>query len=150
MEKTPEVVDNIRELLASQRLAVLSTQNQGQPYSNLVAFAVTPDLKYLLFATTRATRKFANLLADSRVSLLLDNRTNEEADFAEAAALTVLGQAWEVHGGDRQQLLAVYLEKHPYLRDFVTSPNCALLRVTVARFILVNRFQDVREVYPGL
>ena len=110
MEKTPEVVDNIRELLASQRLAVLSTQNQGQPYSNLVAFAVTPDLKYLLFATTRATRKFANLLADSRVSLLMDNRTNEEADFAEAAALTVLGQAWEVHGGDRQQLLAVYLE----------------------------------------
>ena len=100
MEKPSEVVDNILELLASQRLAVLSTQTQGQPYSNLVAFAVTPDLKYLLFATTRATRKFANLLADSRVSLLLDNRTNEEADFAEAAALTVLGQAWEVLGAD--------------------------------------------------
>jgi len=150
MEKTSEVMDNIRELLDSQRLAVLSTHTRGQPYSNLVAFAVTPDLKHLVFATTRATRKFANLLADPRVSLLIDNRTNEEADFADAAALTVLGQVSEVHGADRQHLLPVYLEKHPYLHDFVTSPNCALFRVTVARFILVNRFQDVREVYPEL
>jgi nitroimidazol reductase NimA-like FMN-containing flavoprotein (pyridoxamine 5'-phosphate oxidase superfamily) len=148
--ETKEVLETIRELLTSQRLAVLSTQNQGQPYGNLVAYAVTSELKYLLFATSRATRKYANLLADSRVSLLIDNRSNEAADFAKAAAVTVLGQAWEMYGADRQQLLPVYLERHPYLRDFATSPNCALLRVKVEKYILVNRFQDVREIHPGL
>jgi len=106
-------------------------------------------LKYLLFATTRATRKYANLLANSRVSILIDNRTNQAADFAEAAAVTVLGQAEEMQGTEPDQLLPVYLDRHPYLRDFVTSPTCALFRVKVERYILVTRFQDVREIFPG-
>jgi len=149
MQEIGEVWAIIRELLESQRLAVLSTQDQIQPYSNLVAFAATPDLKYLLFATTRATRKYANLLANRRVSILIDNRSNEAADFAEAAAVTVLGQAEEMQGAELTQLLPVYLERHPYLRDFVTSPTCALFRVKVERYILVTRFQDVREIFPG-
>ena len=149
MTDIAEVWATIRALLESQRLAVLSTQDQIQPYSNLVAFAATPDLKYLLFATTRATRKYANLLANCLISILIDNRTNQAADFAEAAAVTVLGQAEEMHGTELKQLLPVYLDRHPYLRDFVNSPTCALFRVSVERYILVTRFQDVREIIPG-
>ena len=37
----------IRELFESQKLAVLGTQNEGQPYANLVAFAPSEDLKSL-------------------------------------------------------------------------------------------------------
>jgi nitroimidazol reductase NimA-like FMN-containing flavoprotein (pyridoxamine 5'-phosphate oxidase superfamily) len=149
MEEAAEVWDNIRELLESQRLAVLSTQGQVQPYSNLVAFAATPDLRYLLFATTRATRKYANLLKHAQVSILIDNRTNETADFAEAAAVTILGRASEVHGYEHSQRLKIYLSRHPYLKDFATSPNCALFSVKVERYIMVTRFQDVREIVPG-
>jgi putative heme iron utilization protein len=146
MQDTPEMLELIRNLLESQRLAVLSTQNHGQPYSNIVAIAATVDLRYLLFATTRATRKYANLMADSRVAVLVDNRRNDPADFVEAAALTALGQAWEVQGAERQQLLPVYLKKHPYLEEFVAAPTCALLRVRVDKYIVVTRFQEVREV----
>jgi heme iron utilization protein len=149
MEEVAEVWAIIRELLESQRLAVLSTQGKEQPYSNLVAFAITPDLQYLIFATTRATRKYANLLSHAQVSILIDNRTNEAADFAEAAAVTALGLALEVQGDERLQLLSIYLEKHPYLVDFVTSPNCALFSVKVDRFMVVTQFQDVREIVPG-
>jgi len=113
MPDTAEMLDLIRNLLESQKLAVLSTQNHGQPYCNLIAIAATDDLKYLLFATTRATRKYANLMADSWVALLVDNRQNDVADFTEAAALTALGKAWEVQGVERQQFLKVYLAKHP-------------------------------------
>lgn len=149
MTDIAEAWTTIRALLESQRLAVLSTQDHIQPYSNLMAFAATPDLKYLLFATSRATRKYANLLNNAQVSILIDNRTNEAADFAEAAAVTVLGQAKEMQGTELKQLLSVYLDRHPYLRDFVTSPTCALFRVKVERYILVTRFQDVREIFPG-
>jgi nitroimidazol reductase NimA-like FMN-containing flavoprotein (pyridoxamine 5'-phosphate oxidase superfamily) len=149
MTDIAEAWTTIRALLESQRLAVLSTQDHIQPYSNLMAFAATPDLKYLLFATSRATRKYANLLNNAQVSILIDNRTNEAADFAEAAAVTVLGQAKEMQGTELKQLLSVYLDRHPYLRDFVTSPTCALFRVNVERYILVTRFQDVREIFPG-
>jgi nitroimidazol reductase NimA-like FMN-containing flavoprotein (pyridoxamine 5'-phosphate oxidase superfamily) len=147
MQDTPEMLELIRTLLSTQKLAALSTQSHGEPYCNLIAMAATPDLKYLLFATTRATRKYANLMADPRVALLVDNRQNEVADFTEAAACTALGQAWELQGLERQQFLKIYLEKHPYLEAFVTGPTCALLRVKVDKYIVVTRFQEVREVH---
>lgn len=146
MQDTQEVLDLIKNLLESQKLAVLSTQDHGQPYCNLMAIAATEDLKYLLFATTRATSKYANLMADSRVAVLVDNRQNDPADFTAAAALTALGKAWELQGAERQQFLTVYLRKHPYLEEFVTAPTCALLRVKVEKYIVVTRFQEVREV----
>jgi len=145
----PEMKVIIQDLLTTQPLAVLSTHQSGQPYSNLVAFAATPDLENIFFATTRATRKFANLMADPRVALLIDNRSNQETDFAEAAAVTVLGVAREVQGSEREQGLQVYLAKHPYLEEFVTAPSCALLRVKIEKYILVSQFQEVREVSPS-
>jgi len=146
MNDTPELLAVIRNLLESQKLAVLATQNHGQPYSNLIAIAATADMKYLLFATTRATRKYANLMADPRVAVLVDNRKNDVTDFAEASALTALGKVWELQGLERQRLLDVYLKKHPYLSDFVAAPTCALLRIKVDKYIVVSQFQDVREI----
>jgi nitroimidazol reductase NimA-like FMN-containing flavoprotein (pyridoxamine 5'-phosphate oxidase superfamily) len=147
MTNSAEMLDHIRTLFASQRLAVLATQERGQPYSNLMAFAATPDLKHLVFATTRATRKYANLLADPRVSVLVDNRANVPEDFSRAAAVTALGKAWELQGRERQEYLKIFLAKHPYLEEFTASPNCALLKVRVDKYILVTRFQEVREIY---
>ena len=146
MNDTPELLAVIRNLLESQQLAVLSTQNHGQPYSNLIAVAATADLKYLLFATTRATRKYANLMADPRVAVLVDNRKNDVSDFAEAAALTALGKAWELQGQERQRFLELYLAKHPHLQEFVATPTCAVLRIKVDKYIVVRRFQEVQEV----
>lgn len=57
---------DLRKLLRSQPLAVLTTQNQGQPYASLIAFASSDDLKSFYFATTRSTRKYANLSGDSQ------------------------------------------------------------------------------------
>ena len=144
-----EMREIVQNLLSSQRLAVLATQMSGQPYTNLIAFAASEDLKEILFATTRATRKFANLTAEPRVSLLMDDRSNEEADFGQAAAVTVMGTAAEVLNLDREARLPLYLKKHPYLEEFVTAPTCALIRVKVEKYLMVTRFQEVREVYPA-
>jgi nitroimidazol reductase NimA-like FMN-containing flavoprotein (pyridoxamine 5'-phosphate oxidase superfamily) len=144
-----EMREIVQNLLSSQRLAVLATQMSGQPYTNLIAFAASEDLKEILFATTRATRKFANLTAEPRVSLLMDDRSNEEADFGQASAVTVMGTATEVLNLDREARLPLYLKKHPYLEEFVTAPTCALIRVKVEKYIMVTRFQEVREVYPA-
>jgi nitroimidazol reductase NimA-like FMN-containing flavoprotein (pyridoxamine 5'-phosphate oxidase superfamily) len=149
MIDTVEIRQIIHNLLSSQRLAVLSTQMSGRPYSNLVAFAATEGLQDILFATTRTTRKFANVTAEPQVSLLVDNRSNEETDFGETSAVTVLGIAAEVLGPERENYLQIYLKKHPYLEEFVSAPTCALMRIKVEKFIMVTRFQEVREVYPA-
>lgn len=135
----------IAELLASQQLAVLATSQQGQPYTSLVAFAFSDDLCRMTFATTRATRKFANLLAEPRVSLLIDNRGHRHSDFREAMAVTAFGRAVEVCESEKPHRVEEYLKRHPELREFVGAPSCALLQVDVKRYSLVRRFQDVVE-----
>ena len=96
MNQLEQIKETLRDLLMSQQLAVLATHHDGQPYASLVAFVATADLKELLFATSRNTRKFANLTRDSRVSLLVDSRSNRDADIHEAVAVTVIGTAAEV------------------------------------------------------
>jgi hypothetical protein len=147
MEDAPALERIVRELLASQRLAVLATEAQGKPYASLIAFAAGPDLKTLVFATPRPTRKYSNLAENARVSLLVDNRGNREEDFAEAAAATILGIALEATGEERESCLAVFLGKHPYLSSFARSPNCAIFRVDVEAYYVVNRFQSVSELH---
>jgi len=93
MKKEFDTMQQLKTLLARQRLAVLATHWSGQPYSSLVSFAATADLKDILFATTRATRKYPNLSADARVALLIDNRSNKESDIQKAVAVTATGNA---------------------------------------------------------
>jgi nitroimidazol reductase NimA-like FMN-containing flavoprotein (pyridoxamine 5'-phosphate oxidase superfamily) len=142
-----ELENFIRELFESQKLAVLGTQNQGQPYANLVAFAPSDDLKSLYFVTARATRKYANIEADARVTVLIDNRSNQDSDFSQAAAVTATGTAQEVMASKRDEVLTIYLAKQPMLKDFVQSPSCALLQINVETYYLVRRFQNVMELH---
>ena len=147
MENARKLKRVVKNLFESQRLGVLATYGEGQPYSSLVAFAATNDLKYLVFATTRATRKYANLSAESRVAMLVDNRSNQDSDFHSAVAVTALGNAEEVKESERDRFLRLYIAKHPYLEEFVNSPTCALLKVSVQKYYMARRFQNVVELH---
>ena len=142
-----KIKEDLGKLLLSQPLAVLATQNQGQPYASLVAFASSDDLKSLYFATTRSTRKYFNLSVDSRVAMLVDNRSNKTSDFRWAMAATATGTAEEVDSRERESALDRYLSKHFHLSDFVHSPTCALCKIRVQTFFVVTRFQSVVEVH---
>ena len=139
--------EDLKGLFASQRLAVLATQNEGQPYTSLVAFTAGEDLKQLFFATTRATRKYANLTADSSVAMLIDNRANEATDFRWAMAVTATGKVEAIEGHEREEALKLYLAKHPHLEEFLSSPSCALLRISVDRYYVASSFQKVIEIH---
>jgi len=149
MTSKEELYREIKDLLSSQKLAVLGTQSaEGFAYASLIAFAATGDLQAIVLATPRATRKFANIRNNPRISLLIDNRSNQEEDFHDAKAVTVMGVAEEVAtNGAAKELASLYLEKHPYLEDFLGSPTTAFIRVTVWRYYLVKRFQEVMELH---
>ena len=143
MKEEIKVETHVRDLLASQKFAVLSTQEQDNPYLNLVAFAATSDLRTLLLATPRATRKYGNLSSKSGVALLVDNRSNDAADISEAMALTIIGVALEVSDSERERFARVYLEKQPHMEEFLSSPSTALIKVDVESYFLVSRFENV-------
>lgn len=97
MKDQASVKSFLKELFQNQQLAVLATREaDGQPYTSLMAFAAIDDLRQILLVTSRSTRKYANLSAEPRVSLLIDSRSHRSADIHEAVAATVLGEAEEV------------------------------------------------------
>ena len=137
----------VRSLLSTQRLGVLGTSGETGPYASLVAFAATRDMRHIVFATARTTRKYGNLKRDARVSLLIDSRSNRKADFHLATAATATGTAKETMGAEKRNCLRRFVKKHPNLKDFAASPNCALFRICVRTYYVVNRFQEVMELH---
>ena len=148
----------LRSLFTSQKLAVLATYGDNQPYCSLMAFAVSDDLKNFIVATKKYSRKFANIQQHPRLSLLVDNRKNQIDDFQQAVAVTILAQASEMAPAEYEHFLNLYLFKHPYLRGFCQSPDCSLLKLTVERYLVVSSFRnflaseddylEVRELRP--
>jgi nitroimidazol reductase NimA-like FMN-containing flavoprotein (pyridoxamine 5'-phosphate oxidase superfamily) len=145
---SPEPLELVLQaLFAAQRFAILATQEGALPYVSLMAFAATSDLRQLLFTMERQTRKYANLHANPRTAVLIDSRSNQSSDTHSAIAVTALGAAEEVAGMERDDLLRLYLAKHPHLAEFTRLPSCALIRINVESYYVVSNFQEVRELH---
>ena len=104
MEKT-ELLDYIQ----SQRLGVLGTlAPAGEPQAALVGYAVTPDLE-ILFDTLQTTRKYRNMVANSRVSFTVGNTVGH----GDERTVQYEGLAEELAGELLQRLRPVYFAAWP-------------------------------------
>lgn len=139
-----QLVGTLKSLMKGQKLAVLASIHEDEPYTNLVGFAASDDLKYIFFVTSVATRKYSYLMNSRKASIMIDNRSNDESDFKDAVAVNAIGKVMEVEKTDEFKVL--YLEKHPYLRDFLLSPSSALMRMEVKSYIVASKFQNVVRV----
>jgi hypothetical protein len=139
----------IRRLVDSQPYAVLCTQGHGQPYGSLVAYAMTCDLAWAVFATPRATRKFRLLSECDQVALLIDSRSGSSGQLMEVEAVTATGRAAVAAPGQEFAYWAGLLaQRHPYLSGFVHAASSSVFRIQIVRFYHVARFQEVRQWVP--
>ena len=139
MEKN-EIKQEIKKLLENQRLGVLSTISDNKPYPNLVAFVAPEDLKYIIFATLKDTQKYKNIINNPEISILIDNRENKSLNFNEILIVTAFGKAEIMENDDFKK---IYLEKHPYLSDFLKTSGCSLIKMEVEKYQFISHFQDV-------
>lgn len=136
----------IKKTLNAQLFGVLATKGEEYPYATLIGFAMNDECNTLVFATIRDTRKFNNLYKNPKVSFLVDSSTNSNTDIKDAVAVTILGEAHEIKDNDYLKYQSILLRKHPYLREFIVAPNCALIAINIERFIMVNNLQNVIEI----
>jgi len=141
-----ENIETVKGVIDSQYLAVLASVDTGKPYSNLVAFAVSEDLKTIVFVTSRNTRKYRNITANENISLLIDSRTNQPSDFSTAVALTIIGIAKETENEERERLVSLYLTRHPHLSQFANGPSQAIMRINVTDYIVAS-FNKVQVIH---
>lgn len=137
-------MERIARLLDSQMLAALSSVGNGQPYGSLVTFAAAADYRVLVFVTDRNTTKYRNMQENDSVALLIDNRSNRPEDIRSSVAVTALGTVAEA-GDDYAAFKAVFLERHPYLAEFIERSGTGLMAVRVKEYVLAG-FSETERV----
>src|SRR3954454_14202641 len=105
-----------RSLLRRSRQGALATlmTGSGDPYCSLVNVASHPDGSPILLISALAVHT-RNILADSRVSLMLDERA--AGDPLEGARIMLSGHA-EQADADKGLLRRRYLNAHPSAEAF--------------------------------
>jgi nitroimidazol reductase NimA-like FMN-containing flavoprotein (pyridoxamine 5'-phosphate oxidase superfamily) len=144
--RTEAVAERLKVMNRTQRHAVLATVSDGQPYTSLVAFAMTADMTRVVFATPRNTAKYRNILVNNRVALLIDTRSSSDAAYMKSEAVTIIGTAKPVRRGRRrEELSGILIRKHPALSRFVRATTTAVIVVEAERCLHTGSFQEVSE-----
>lgn len=139
-----DVMEQLRVLNTKQRHAVLATDAGGQPYTSLVAFALVPDMKGVLFATPKKTSKYINIMNNINVSLMIDTRSNSAKGYMRSEAVTILGSAVPVRKSQKwNELAGVLIKKHPQLEEFVRAASTALVLVSFTKVLHAGEFQKI-------
>jgi heme iron utilization protein len=138
------IPERLKMLNRMEYFAVLATDDDGQPYTSLINFALTSDCKAVIFATPRATRKYRNMIKTKSVALLIDNRSKKTKNLMGTEAVTVMGNARTLRRGKAWEAFSsIYIKKHPELAEFIHSPSTALMVVDAKRCIHVSQFQTI-------
>ena len=120
--------------------------SSGDPYCSLVNVASHPDGSPILLISRLALHT-KNLLADPRVSLMLDERA--EGDPLERSRIMLAGRAEEASGDDAAILGRRYLNAHPSAEAFVEFKDFSFFRIIPSAAHLVAGFGRIVDLKPG-
>jgi putative heme iron utilization protein len=136
-----------RSLLRRSRQGALATlmPGSGDPYCSLVNVASHCDGSPILLISRLALHT-RNILADPRVSLMLDERA--EGDPLEGARIMLAGKAEQDDGADRGVLRRRYLNAHPSSEAFVSFEDFSFFRIRPATAHLVAGFGRIVDLAP--
>ena len=136
-----------RFLLRRSRQGALATlmAGSGDPYCSLVNVASHADGSPILLVSRLALHT-RNILGDSRVSLMLDERA--EGDPLEGSRIMLAGRAEEASTDDLEILRRRYLNAHPSAETFVSFKDFSFFRIRPGGAHLVAGFGRIVDLKP--
>jgi len=136
-----------KSLLRRSRQGALATlmAGRGDPYCSLVNIASHPDGSPILLISRLAVHT-KNLLADARVSLMLDERS--AGDPLEGARIMLSGRAEEASSNDLALLRRRYLNVHPSAEAFVDFKDFSFFLIRPTGTHLVAGFGRIVDLKP--
>ena len=136
-----------RSLLRRSRQGALATlmTGSGDPYCSLVNIANHADGSPILLISRLAVHT-KNILGDSRVSLMLDERV--AGDPLEGARIMLAGRAEEAGVDDSEILRRRYLNAHPSAEVFVNFKDFSFFRIRPSAAHLVAGFGRIVDLKP--
>jgi putative heme iron utilization protein len=142
-----DAVKVARSLLRRSRQGALATlmAGSGDPYCSLVNVASHADGSPILLVSRLALHT-RNILGDSRVSLMLDERA--EGDPLEGSRIMLAGRAEEASTDDLEILRRRYLNAHPSAEAFVSFKDFSFFRIRPSGAHLVAGFGRIVDLKP--
>jgi hypothetical protein len=133
-----------KKLLREARSGALATlmPGSGDPYCSLVNTATTIAGAPVLLLSDLALHT-KNILADSRVSLMLDER--KQGDPLEGARVMLMGRS--VRDNDAATPIS-YLRRHPDAAVYANFADFSFYRIEIARAHLVAGFGRIVDLAP--
>ena len=131
-----------KKLLREARSGALATlmEDSGDPYCSLVNVATTVGGAPVLLLSKLALHT-NNILADARVSLMLDER--REGDPLEGARVMLMGRCAK---DDDPATRIAYLRRHPDAEMYANFSDFSFYRIEIARAHLVAGFGRIVDL----
>jgi putative heme iron utilization protein len=146
MQPTPDFKPAVaaKKLLREGRSGALATlmPGSGDPYCSLVNVATAADGAPLLLISRLALHT-KNVLADARVSLMIDER--KEGDPLQGARVMLMGTAAATQDPDARRR---YLDRQPEAEMFAGFADFAFYRVALKAAHLVAGFGRIVDLKP--
>jgi putative heme iron utilization protein len=136
-----------RSLLRRSRQGALATlmEGRGDPYCSLVNVASYADGSPILLISRLAVHT-KNILADSRVSLMLDERA--AGDPLEGARIMLSGHARQADGEELKIARHRYLNAHPAAAAYADFKDFSFFRIHPEGTHLVAGFGRITDLKP--
>ena len=133
-----------KKLMREARSGALATlmPGAGDPYCSLVNVATAPDGAPLLLLSMLAVHT-KNLMADARVSLMLDER--KEGDPLEGARVMLMGTCAKTDASAE----GAYLRRHPEAELFAGFKDFSFYRIEISTAHLVAGFGRIVDLKPS-
>src|SRR4051794_27795024 len=134
-------------LLRRSRQGALATLmvGSGDPYCSLVNVATAPDAAPIILISRLAVHT-GNVLADSRVSLMLDERA--PGDPLEGTRIMLSGKAEQATDDNREIMRRRYLNVHPSAADYADFADFSFFVIRPSSTHLVAGFGRIVDLRP--
>lgn len=131
------MIDRVWDVIEANDLAVLATQSADGPRTSLMAYLARPDRRRLYMMTGTESRKYANMTARPRVSLLIDNRL-QTTDRAEMTALTITAVFRPLSDPEEAGIRAELVAARPHLAELAAGPEARAFALEVIDILILQ------------
>ena len=136
-------MEEMVKVLKAQNMCVLATVGDEVPHCSLMAYVTDDRFRRVYMVTHKKTKKYANLLANPSVCLLIDTRLSKERSGRKnVQALTVNGIFELVGGEETAGLRSRFIKAHPHLQEFTKDDDAQFFAVKLQALQLLRDATD--------
>jgi len=138
------MLEKIKAIVKGNNLCVLATVSEGKPHCSLMSYISDEEGHVVYLVSHKETKKYANVMKNHDVSLLIDTREGEKGGKRmDIKALTVSGEFQAIKDpGEKELARTRFLKRHPHLKDFLNDAGVEIFSIKIKSFQLLDGVKD--------